>query len=105
MTLRIPSMSISILFEDGGQHCFSNWPQKIKLGVEEGWYDGASIAFAVFLVIIVTAISDYHQSLWFQNLNKEKRNIQLEVMRGGKTVKISIFGGSSKYILNKVNYL
>ncbi|KAH7564899.1 hypothetical protein JRO89_XS09G0061700 [Xanthoceras sorbifolium] len=60
-------------------------------GVEEGWYDGASIAFAVFLVIIVTAISDYRQSLQFQNLNKEKRNIQLEVMRGGKPVKISIF--------------
>ncbi|KAK4838265.1 hypothetical protein QYF36_012378 [Acer negundo] len=60
-------------------------------GVEEGWYDGASIAFAVFLVIIVTAISDYRQSLQFQNLNKEKRNIQLEVMRGGKMVKISIF--------------
>lgn len=60
-------------------------------GVEEGWYDGASIAFAVFLVIVVTAISDYRQSLQFQNLNKEKRNIQLEVMRGGKAVKISIF--------------
>ncbi|ESR40991.1 hypothetical protein CICLE_v10024770mg [Citrus x clementina] len=60
-------------------------------GVEEGWYDGASIAFAVFLVIVVTAISDYRQSLQFQNLNKEKRNIQLEAMRGGKAVKISIF--------------
>ncbi|KAJ0007800.1 hypothetical protein Pint_30513 [Pistacia integerrima] len=60
-------------------------------GVEEGWYDGASIAFAVILVIIVTAISDYRQSLQFQNLNKEKRNIQIEVMRGGKAVKISIF--------------
>ncbi|KAK9924012.1 hypothetical protein M0R45_032402 [Rubus argutus] len=56
-----------------------------------GWYDGGSIAFAVFLVIIVTAVSDYRQSLQFQNLNEEKQNIQLEVMRGGRTVKISIF--------------
>ncbi|TXG69533.1 hypothetical protein EZV62_004468 [Acer yangbiense] len=55
-------------------------------GVEEGWYDGASIAFAVFLVIIVTAISDYRQSLQFQNLNKEKRNIQLEVPADGIVV-------------------
>jgi len=60
-------------------------------GVKEGWYDGGSIAFAVFLVIIVTAVSDYRQSLQFQNLNDEKRNIQVEVIRGGRTVKVSIF--------------
>ncbi|KAJ7952044.1 Calcium-transporting ATPase [Quillaja saponaria] len=60
-------------------------------GLDEGWYDGGSIAFAVLLVIVVTAVSDYRQSLQFQNLNAEKQNIQLEVMRGGRTVKISIF--------------
>lgn len=60
-------------------------------GLAEGWYDGSSIFFAVFLVIVVTAISDYRQSLQFQNLNAEKENIQLEVMRGGRIVKISIF--------------
>ncbi|XVE91066.1 hypothetical protein DITRI_Ditri20bG0126300 [Diplodiscus trichospermus] len=60
-------------------------------GLKEGWYDGGSIFFAVFLVIVVTATSDYRQSLQFQNLNEEKRNIQLEVMRGGRTVKISIY--------------
>ncbi|KAB2613258.1 calcium-transporting ATPase 9 [Pyrus ussuriensis x Pyrus communis] len=60
-------------------------------GLEEGWYDGASIFFAVFLVIVVTAVSDYRQSLQFQNLNAEKQNIQLEVMRGGRSITISIF--------------
>ncbi|TKY47978.1 Calcium-transporting ATPase 9 [Spatholobus suberectus] len=60
-------------------------------GLEEGWYDGGSIAFAVFLVIIVTAGSDYRQSLQFQNLNAEKQNIKLEVIRGGRTIQISIF--------------
>ncbi|XP_061339583.1 calcium-transporting ATPase 9, plasma membrane-type-like [Gastrolobium bilobum] len=60
-------------------------------GLEEGWYDGGSIAFAVLLVIVVTAVSDYRQSLQFQNLNAEKQNIQLEVIRGGRTIKISIF--------------
>ncbi|RYQ87117.1 hypothetical protein Ahy_B09g094592 [Arachis hypogaea] len=60
-------------------------------GLSEGWYDGGSIAFAVFLVIVVTAVSDYRQSLQFKNLNAEKQNIQLEVMRGGRTVKLSIF--------------
>lgn len=60
-------------------------------GIEEGWYDGGSIAFAVILVIVVTAISDYRQSLQFQNLNEEKRNIHLEVIRGGRRVEVSIY--------------
>ncbi|GMI78134.1 autoinhibited Ca(2+)-ATPase 9 [Hibiscus trionum] len=60
-------------------------------GLKEGWYDGGSIFLAVFLVILVTATSDYRQSLQFQDLNEEKRNIQLEVIRGGRTVKVSIY--------------
>ncbi|XP_031480261.1 calcium-transporting ATPase 5, plasma membrane-type-like isoform X2 [Nymphaea colorata] len=60
-------------------------------GIKEGWYDGASIAVAVLIVILVTAISDYRQSLEFQNLNEEKRNIKLEVIRGGRRVEVSIF--------------
>ncbi|KAE8660295.1 Calcium-transporting ATPase 8, plasma membrane-type [Hibiscus syriacus] len=60
-------------------------------GIKEGWYDGGSIAFAVLLVIVVTAISDYKQSLQFQKLDEEKRNIHLEVVRGGRRVEISIY--------------
>ncbi|KAJ7979385.1 Calcium-transporting ATPase [Quillaja saponaria] len=60
-------------------------------GIKEGWYDGGSIAFAVILVIVVTAVSDYKQSLQFQDLNEEKRNIHLEVIRGGRRVEISIY--------------
>lgn len=60
-------------------------------GIKEGWYDGGSIAFAVILVILFTAISDYKQSLQFQNLNEEKRNIHLEVIRGGRRIEVSIF--------------
>ncbi|KAI7747087.1 hypothetical protein M8C21_002523 [Ambrosia artemisiifolia] len=60
-------------------------------GIKAGWYDGGSIALAVIIVILVTAISDYKQSLQFQNLNEEKQNIQLEVVRGGRRVEISIF--------------
>ncbi|XP_017247687.1 calcium-transporting ATPase 9, plasma membrane-type isoform X2 [Daucus carota subsp. sativus] len=37
------------------------------------------------------ALSDYKQSLQFQNLNEEKQNIHLEVTRGGRRVEISIF--------------
>ncbi|CAN6915337.1 unnamed protein product [Brassica oleracea] len=60
-------------------------------GIEKGWYDGISIAFAVLLVIVVTATSDYRQSLQFQNLNEEKRNIRVEVTRDGRRVEISIY--------------
>ncbi|CAM8909633.1 unnamed protein product [Rhodiola kirilowii] len=60
-------------------------------GLKRGWYEGGSITFAVLLVIIVTAISDYRQSLRFQNLNEEKRNIKLEVIRDGRPVNISIY--------------
>ncbi|KAH7572514.1 hypothetical protein JRO89_XS04G0268000 [Xanthoceras sorbifolium] len=86
-------------------------------GIKKGWYDGGSIAFAVILVIVVTGIvpdlstlslhhldvpfydlhcilspiSDYRQSLQFQNLNDEKRNIHLEVIRGGRRVEVSIY--------------
>ncbi|GAB4841884.1 Calcium-transporting ATPase 9, plasma membrane-type [Ancistrocladus abbreviatus] len=60
-------------------------------GLKEGWYDGGSITLAVLLVIFVTATSDYRQSLQFQNLNEEKRNIQLEVIRGSRREKVSIY--------------
>ncbi|KAL7246453.1 hypothetical protein ACSBR2_001533 [Camellia fascicularis] len=60
-------------------------------GLKEGWYDGGSIALAVIIVIVVTAISDYKQSLQFQNLNDEKKNIHLEVIRGGRRLEVSIF--------------
>ncbi|XP_073154857.1 calcium-transporting ATPase 10, plasma membrane-type-like isoform X2 [Henckelia pumila] len=60
-------------------------------GIKEGWYDGGSIALAVLIVIVFTAVSDYKQSLQFQNLNEEKQNIQMEVIRGGQRIKVSIF--------------
>ncbi|THF99873.1 hypothetical protein TEA_021103 [Camellia sinensis var. sinensis] len=37
------------------------------------------------------SVSDYKQSLQFQNLNEEKQNIHLEVIRGGRRLEISIF--------------
>ncbi|KAM0831814.1 hypothetical protein ACQ4PT_065295 [Festuca glaucescens] len=60
-------------------------------GIKEGWYDGASICFAVLLVVFVIGTTDYKQSLQFQNLNEEKQNIRLEVVRGGRRIKVSIY--------------
>ncbi|KAJ7534349.1 hypothetical protein O6H91_13G092300 [Diphasiastrum complanatum] len=63
----------------------------ITNGPKNGWYDGASIAFAVILVILVTAITDYRQSLEFQSLSDANSNIQVQVFRGGRTQKVSIY--------------
>lgn len=60
-------------------------------GVQQGWYDGVSIGFAVILVIFVTAVSDYKQSRQFQKLSRENENIQVQVLRGGRRVTVSIF--------------
>ncbi|KAL3730184.1 hypothetical protein ACJRO7_027228 [Eucalyptus globulus] len=70
-----------------------------SLGIKEGWYDwggggggggAGGIAFAVILVIV--AISDYRQSLHFQDLNEEKTDIRLEVdVKGGRRREVSIY--------------
>eukprot|EP00258_Populus_trichocarpa_P030536 XP_024446555.1 calcium-transporting ATPase 10, plasma membrane-type isoform X2 [Populus trichocarpa] len=60
-------------------------------GIKKGWYDGASIAFAVIVGVVVTAINDYRQDLQFNFLIEKKRNIHLEVIRDGRRPKVSIF--------------
>ncbi|MED6126006.1 putative calcium-transporting ATPase 11, plasma membrane-type [Stylosanthes scabra] len=61
----------------------------------EGWpkgvYDGLGIILSVFLVVTVTAVSDYQQSLQFRDLDKEKKKIFVQVTRDGKRQKVSIF--------------
>ncbi|CAJ2677078.1 unnamed protein product [Trifolium pratense] len=61
----------------------------------EGWpkgtYDGMGIILSIFLVVTVTAVSDYKQSLQFLDLDKEKKKIFVHVTRDGKRKKISIY--------------
>ena len=70
----------------------------ISIGVgipTEGWpkgmYDGVGILLCIFLVVLVTAISDYRQSLQFRDLDKEKKNIIIQVTRDGCRQKVSIY--------------
>ncbi|KAG8370282.1 hypothetical protein BUALT_Bualt14G0100800 [Buddleja alternifolia] len=60
-------------------------------GPKEGWYDGGSIFVAVFLVISVSAISNFRQSRQFDKLSKVSNNIPVEVVRNGRRQQISIF--------------
>lgn len=61
----------------------------------EGWpkggYDGLGIVISIFLVVMVTAISDYKQSLQFKDLDREKNNIIVQVTRDGCRQKVSIY--------------
>ncbi|KAF3674452.1 Calcium-transporting ATPase 9, plasma membrane-type [Capsicum annuum] len=52
---------------------------------------GCLKSWAVDEHLLHWAVSDYKQSLQFQNLNEEKQNIQIEVVRGGRRVPVSIF--------------
>ncbi|KAH1258059.1 hypothetical protein AAZX31_03G117600 [Glycine max] len=68
----------------------------IVIGIAtEGWpkgtYDGVGIILSIFLVVVVTAVSDYKQSLQFRDLDKEKKKIFVQVNRDGKRQKISIY--------------
>ncbi|KAF2289367.1 hypothetical protein GH714_035430 [Hevea brasiliensis] len=60
-------------------------------GWPKGMYDGLGIILSVFLVVMVTAISDYKQSLQFRDLDKEKKKISIQVIRDGRTQKVSIY--------------
>ncbi|KAJ4722549.1 Calcium-transporting ATPase [Melia azedarach] len=60
-------------------------------GLKEGWYDGGSIFVAVFLVIAVSAVSNFRQNRQFDKLSKVSNNIQIDLVRNGRRQQISIF--------------
>ncbi|CAL5400730.1 unnamed protein product [Camellia sinensis] len=60
-------------------------------GLKDGWYDGGSIVFAVFLVIAVSAVSNFNQSRQFAKLSNESSDITVEVVRDARRQQISIF--------------
>ncbi|PQQ03564.1 hypothetical protein Pyn_19663 [Prunus yedoensis var. nudiflora] len=61
----------------------------------EGWpigaHDGLGIVASILLVVLVTATSDYRQSLQFKDLDKEKKKIIIQVTRNGYRQKMSIY--------------
>lgn len=60
-------------------------------GLREGWYDGASIFLAVFLVVLVSAGSNFRQARRFFKLSEEcGGNIRVSVVRDGRRREVSI---------------
>ncbi|RVX21753.1 putative calcium-transporting ATPase 13, plasma membrane-type [Vitis vinifera] len=60
-------------------------------GPKEGWYDGGSILVAVFLVISVSAVSNFSRIDSSISCLKSAINIQVDVVRDGRRQQISIF--------------
>lgn len=60
-------------------------------GWPKGMYDGLGIILSILLVVMVTATSDYKQSLQFKDLDKEKKNIKVHATRDGQRQQISIY--------------
>ncbi|KAM1192202.1 hypothetical protein ACFX2G_012803 [Malus domestica] len=60
-------------------------------GLKNGWYDGGSISVAVFLIVAISAFSDYMQSKQFRKLSKASEDIPIDIVRGGRRRKISNF--------------
>ncbi|KFK34968.1 hypothetical protein AALP_AA5G217200 [Arabis alpina] len=59
-------------------------------GFPKGMYDGTGILLSIILVVMVTAISDYKQSLQFRDLDREKKKINIQVTRDGNRQHVSI---------------
>lgn len=60
-------------------------------GFPKGMYDGLGIMLSILLVVLVTAVSDYRQSLQFKELDKEKKKIFVHVTRNGSRQKVLIY--------------
>ncbi|XXG76742.1 hypothetical protein AAC387_Pa08g1034 [Persea americana] len=60
-------------------------------GLKDGWYDGGSISIAIFLVVAVSAGSNFRQEQEFEKLSKKSDDIKVEIVRTGRRQEISIF--------------
>ncbi|KAL7251670.1 hypothetical protein ACSBR1_013509 [Camellia fascicularis] len=60
-------------------------------GLKEGWYEEGSIFVAVFVVIAVSAGSNFKQNRQFLNLSKVSNNIPIDVVRNGRRKQVLIF--------------
>ncbi len=56
-----------------------------------GWLEGTAILSAVVVVVTVGAVNDYQKEKQFRDLNAQKENVQITVMRDGATNIVSTF--------------
>ncbi|KAL0331192.1 UNVERIFIED_CONTAM: putative calcium-transporting ATPase 13, plasma membrane-type [Sesamum angustifolium] len=76
-------------------------------GAGEGWYDGVSIFAAIFLVISISATSNFRQNRKLDNLFEFNKNILVDVMRHGRSMfsKFEIVVGDIVCLKNGIRQL
>ncbi|KAF2298471.1 hypothetical protein GH714_023697 [Hevea brasiliensis] len=70
---------------------FCLWPSALNSMAQNGWYDGGSIIVAIFLVVVISAVSNFKQSRQFLKLSDESSDIRVQAVRDGRQQNISIF--------------
>lgn len=55
------------------------------------WVEGVAIIVAIVVVVIVGSLNDYQKERQFVKLNKKKEDRDVNVIRSGKTLEISVF--------------
>ncbi|KAL5566303.1 hypothetical protein UlMin_029467 [Ulmus minor] len=60
-------------------------------GWEDGWFDGGSTIISIFVVVVVSAVSNFKQSRQIEKLSNESSDIRVEVVRDGRRPAVSIF--------------
>ncbi|XP_024927246.3 putative calcium-transporting ATPase 13, plasma membrane-type [Ziziphus jujuba] len=63
----------------------------IVYGAQDGWQDGLSILFSLFLSIIVDAIFNYELNRRFDKMSKVSNSLYVDAMRDGRRKEISVF--------------
>lgn len=70
---------------------YSTKTKKQGQGAKIDWVEGVAILAAVVTVVSVGAIVDYRKEKQFAQLNKQKEDRKVKVMRSGKTRLISVY--------------
>ncbi|CAG8958661.1 hypothetical protein HYFRA_00011501 [Hymenoscyphus fraxineus] len=55
------------------------------------WVEGVAIIAAILIVVVVGSLNDYQKERQFVKLNKKKQDRDVNVIRSGKTIEVSVF--------------
>jgi Ca2+-transporting ATPase len=55
------------------------------------WVEGVAIIVAILVVVIVGSLNDYQKEKQFVKLNKKKEDRNVNVVRSGKTIELSVY--------------
>ncbi|KPM33934.1 Calcium-transporting ATPase 2 [Neonectria ditissima] len=79
----VVSLAVGLYQTFGGEH------EKGEPKVE--WVEGVAIIVAILIVVIVGSLNDFQKERQFAKLNKKKQDRDVNVVRSGKIMELSVF--------------